>query len=36
MARDPYLVIEWSDRKTDARGWLVIVDPNVKTQFLRI
>lgn len=24
MARDPYLVIEWSDRKTDARGWLVV------------
>jgi glutamate dehydrogenase (NAD(P)+) len=22
--RDPYVVIEWSDRKSDARGWLVI------------
>ncbi len=24
MKRDPYLVIEWSDRKSDARGWLVV------------
>lgn len=24
MKRDPYLVIEWSDRKSDAIGWLVI------------
>lgn len=24
MKRDPYLVIEWSDRKSDAIGWLVV------------
>lgn len=24
MKRDPYLVIEWSDRESDARGWLVV------------
>ena len=22
--RDPYVVIEWSDRKSEAKGWLVI------------
>lgn len=24
MKRDPYLIIEWSDRFTNAKGWLVI------------
>lgn len=24
MKRDPYLVIEWSDRESEARGWLVV------------